>query len=160
MTLPTAPFGRTGHDSTRVVFGAAALGSMRQERADEVLDVLLRAGVNHIDTAASYGDSELRVGPWMAEHRDRFFLATKTGERTGDAPGAVVATRARGGTDHATSAATAGHGLRSSSARYQRNHSSPYSAMCAALRRIRSHVPNPVERCGIAERTKMTPGRR
>lgn len=85
MTLPTAPFGRTGHDSTRVVFGAAALGSMRQDRADAVLDVLLAAGVNHIDTAASYGDSELRVGAWMAEHRDRFFLATKTGERTGDA---------------------------------------------------------------------------
>ncbi len=82
--LPTAPFGRTGHHSTRTIFGAAALGSMRQERADAVLDVLLRHGVNHIDTAASYGDSELRVGPWMAEHRDRFFLATKTGERTGD----------------------------------------------------------------------------
>jgi aryl-alcohol dehydrogenase-like predicted oxidoreductase len=82
--LPTAPFGRTGHQSTRTIFGAAALGSMRQERADAVLDVLLRLGVNHIDTAASYGDSELRIGPWMAEHRPRFFLATKTGERTGD----------------------------------------------------------------------------
>jgi aryl-alcohol dehydrogenase-like predicted oxidoreductase len=78
------PFGRTGHDSSRVIFGAAALGSMRQERADELLEVLLAHGVNHIDTAASYGDSELRVGPWMAEHRDDFFLATKTGERTGD----------------------------------------------------------------------------
>jgi aryl-alcohol dehydrogenase-like predicted oxidoreductase len=79
------PFGRTGHRSSRVIFGAAALGSMRQERADELLGLLLEHGVNHIDTAASYGDSELRVGPWMAEHRDRFFLATKTGERTGDA---------------------------------------------------------------------------
>jgi aryl-alcohol dehydrogenase-like predicted oxidoreductase len=58
---------------------------MRQERADELLDVLLARGVNHIDTAASYGESELRVGPWMEQHRDRFFLATKTGERTGDA---------------------------------------------------------------------------
>lgn len=83
--IPTAPFGRTGHDSSRVIFGAAALGAMRQERADELLAVLLEHGVNHIDTAASYGDSELRVGPWMAEHRDRFFLATKTGERRGDA---------------------------------------------------------------------------
>jgi aryl-alcohol dehydrogenase-like predicted oxidoreductase len=83
--LPTAPFGRTGHDSSRVVFGAAAFGSMRQERADEVLDLLLRHGVNHIDTAAGYGDSELRVGAWMPTHRDRFFLATKTGDRTGDA---------------------------------------------------------------------------
>jgi aryl-alcohol dehydrogenase-like predicted oxidoreductase len=79
-----APFGRTGHESSRVIFGAAALGSMRQERADEVLATLLEFGVNHIDTAASYGDSELRVAPWMAEHRDRFFLATKTGERSGD----------------------------------------------------------------------------
>jgi aryl-alcohol dehydrogenase-like predicted oxidoreductase len=67
-----------------VIFGAAGLASMRQERADEVLDLLLRHGVNHIDTAADYGDSELRIGPWMAEHRDRFFLATKTGDRTGD----------------------------------------------------------------------------
>jgi aryl-alcohol dehydrogenase-like predicted oxidoreductase len=82
--IPTAPFGRTGHDSTRVIFGAAALGGMRQERADEVLARLLAAGVNHLDTAASYGDSELRIGPWMAEHRSRFFLATKTGARRGD----------------------------------------------------------------------------
>jgi aryl-alcohol dehydrogenase-like predicted oxidoreductase len=82
--LPTAPFGRTGHRSTRVIFGAAALGGMRQERADEVLGRLLDAGVNHLDTAADYGDSELRIGPWMAEHRDRFFLATKTGQRRGD----------------------------------------------------------------------------
>ena len=82
--LPTAPFGRTGHDSTRVIFGAAALGGMRQDRADEVLATLLDLGVNHIDTAASYGDSELRIGPWMPEHRSRFFLATKTGERQGD----------------------------------------------------------------------------
>jgi aryl-alcohol dehydrogenase-like predicted oxidoreductase len=57
---------------------------MRQDRADEILGLLLDHGVNHIDTAASYGDSELRIGPWMAEHRARFFLATKTGERTGD----------------------------------------------------------------------------
>jgi len=79
-----AAFGRTGHESSRVIFGAAALGSMRQERADEVLATLLEFGVNHIDTAASYGDSELRLAPWMAQHRDHFFLATKAGERTGD----------------------------------------------------------------------------
>ena len=77
------PFGRTGHLSTRIVFGAAALGSMKQERADRVLETLLEYGVNHIDTAAGYGDSELRVGHWMAEHRQRFFLATKTHERAG-----------------------------------------------------------------------------
>jgi aryl-alcohol dehydrogenase-like predicted oxidoreductase len=83
--IPTAPFGRTGHDSTRVIFGAAALGSMRQERADEVLAQILHHGLNHIDTAAMYGESELRIGPWMAQHRDRFFLATKTHDRAGDA---------------------------------------------------------------------------
>lgn len=78
------PFGRTGHQSTRVIFGAAALGVMRQERADELLTVLLEHGVNHIDTAAGYGESELRIAPWMRTHRQRFFLATKTAERTAD----------------------------------------------------------------------------
>lgn len=79
------PFGKTGHESARTIFGAAALGAMRQERADQVLETLLEFGVNHIDVAASYGDAELRVGSWMKEHRESFFLATKTGERT--APG-------------------------------------------------------------------------
>lgn len=80
--IPTAPFGRTNHFSTRTVFGAAALGQVTQAEADHVLEVLLEYGINHIDTAASYGDSELRIGPWMAQHRNDFFLATKTGERT------------------------------------------------------------------------------
>ena len=75
-------FGRTGHSSTRVIFGAAALARVSQARADQTLDLLLRYGINHIDTAASYGDSELRIGPWMKAHRDRFFLATKTEKRT------------------------------------------------------------------------------
>ncbi|MCC6454275.1 MAG: aldo/keto reductase [Caldilineaceae bacterium] len=75
-------FGRTGHESTVTIFGAAALGRVTQAEADRTLDVLLEYGVNHIDTAASYGDAELRMGPWMAEHRRHFFLATKTGERT------------------------------------------------------------------------------
>jgi aryl-alcohol dehydrogenase-like predicted oxidoreductase len=83
--IPTAPFGRTEHQSSRVIFGAAGLASMRQDRADEVFDRLLRHGVNHIDTAADYGDSELRIAPWMLDHRRDFFLATKTGQRTGDA---------------------------------------------------------------------------
>jgi len=82
--VPRAPFGRTGHVSSRVIFGAAALGRMRQERADELLPSLLDFGVNHIDTAADYGESELRLAPWMAVHRAQFFLATKTGARTGD----------------------------------------------------------------------------
>jgi aryl-alcohol dehydrogenase-like predicted oxidoreductase len=76
------PFGRTGHQSTRVVFGGAALSRMRQERANELLPLLFEFGVNHIDVAASYGDAELRVQPWLAEHRQRFFVATKTGDRT------------------------------------------------------------------------------
>lgn len=76
-------FGRTGHDSSRVIFGAAALGGMRQESADRVLPLLLEHGINHLDTAAGYGDAELRMAPWLAAHPDTFFLATKTGERTG-----------------------------------------------------------------------------
>ncbi len=76
------PFGKTGHMSTRTIFGAAALGSVTQAEADRTLDLLLEYGVNHIDTAASYGDAELRIGPWMAQHRGDFFLATKTGERS------------------------------------------------------------------------------
>jgi aryl-alcohol dehydrogenase-like predicted oxidoreductase len=75
------PFGSTGHESTRTIFGAAALGSVSQAEADATLELLLEHGVNHIDTAASYGDSELRVAPWLVRHPDRFFLATKTGER-------------------------------------------------------------------------------
>lgn len=84
------PFGRTGHASTRVLFGAAALGGMRQEKADKILELLLERGINHIDTAASYGDSELRIGPWMSTHRERFFLATKTGDRTYDGAKASI----------------------------------------------------------------------
>lgn len=75
-------FGRTGHLSTRTLFGAAALGRVTQAEADKTLEVLLSFGVNHIDTAASYGDAELRIGPWMKHHRQDFFLATKTEKRT------------------------------------------------------------------------------
>lgn len=81
--LPVAPFGRTGHVSTRLIFGAAALGWTSQERADVALATVAAAGINHIDTAAGYGASEDRLKPFLAEHRDRFYLATKTGERTG-----------------------------------------------------------------------------
>ena len=80
--IPTQPFGRTGHQSTRVIFGAAALSRVSQADADRTMELILRHGINHIDTAASYGEAELRLGPWLAEHRDRFFVATKTGERT------------------------------------------------------------------------------
>jgi aryl-alcohol dehydrogenase-like predicted oxidoreductase len=76
------PFGKTGHQSSATLFGAAALGDVTQEVADETLKVLDRHGVNHIDVAASYGDAELRIGPWMERRRGDFFLATKTGMRT------------------------------------------------------------------------------
>jgi aryl-alcohol dehydrogenase-like predicted oxidoreductase len=79
--IAKAPFGNTGHESTRTLFGAAALGSLSQTEADPTLELLLERGINHIDTAASYGDAELRLAPWLAQHRDRFFLATKTGQR-------------------------------------------------------------------------------
>ena len=80
--LPTLPFGSTGHESTRLIFGAAALWGATEEEGERALEQVLAAGINHIDTAASYGRSERRVGGWMPRHRDRFFLATKTGERT------------------------------------------------------------------------------
>lgn len=80
--IATQQFGRTGHDSTRLIFGAAALGSVTQDDADRTLAYLVEHGINHIDTAASYGDAELRLGPFLEHHRARFFLATKTGERT------------------------------------------------------------------------------
>ena len=76
------PFGSTGYMSTRTLFGAASLSKVTQEEADRTLEVLQKYGVNHIDTAAGYGDSESRIGPWMERYRDDFFLATKTGERT------------------------------------------------------------------------------
>jgi aryl-alcohol dehydrogenase-like predicted oxidoreductase len=79
--IAKAPFGRTGHESTRTIFGAASLASVSQATADETLEQLLAYGVNHIDTAAGYGDSELRIAPWLAADRGRFFLATKTGQR-------------------------------------------------------------------------------
>ena len=75
-------FGRTGHFSSRVIFGAAALGGMKQERADRTLELLDMYGLNHIDTAASYGESELRLAPFLKTRRADFFLASKTGHRT------------------------------------------------------------------------------
>ena len=81
-SIEQAPFGSTGHHSSRALFGAAALGAMSQERADRTLDLISHFGVNHIDVAASYGEAELRLAPWLARHRSEVFLATKTGHRT------------------------------------------------------------------------------
>lgn len=88
--IPTQPFGRTGHDSTRIIFGAAALSGVTQEEADQTLAAVASAGINHIDVAASYGDAELRLGSFVEQHRDDYFLATKTGEREGDAAYAEI----------------------------------------------------------------------
>jgi aryl-alcohol dehydrogenase-like predicted oxidoreductase len=82
MAIPKLVFGRLAHRSTRTLFGAAALSHVSQDDADHTLDVLLQYGVNHIDVAASYGDAELRIAPWLKRHPDHFFVATKTGQRT------------------------------------------------------------------------------
>ena len=80
--IATSPFGRTGHLSTRTIFGAAALSKVTQAEADRTMERVLEHSLNHIDVAASYGDAELRLAPWMKTHRKDFFLATKTGERS------------------------------------------------------------------------------
>ena len=79
--IPSMPFGRTGHQSTRIIFGAAALSAVSQDEADRTLELISEHGINHIDVAASYGEAEDRLKPWLASHRDEVFLATKTGER-------------------------------------------------------------------------------
>ena len=73
--------GRLGHESSVLIYGAAALGDVTQEVADRSVRQALDGGINHFDVAADYGDAELRLGPWMADIRDRIFLATKTGQR-------------------------------------------------------------------------------
>ena len=74
--------GRSGHMSSVLIYGGAALSDTDQETADESIALALDAGINHFDVAASYGDAELRYGPWMKDIRDRIFLSTKTEERT------------------------------------------------------------------------------
>ena len=76
------PFGKTGHHSSRAIFGSVSLGGASQSEADRALDLLWEFGVNHIDTAPKYGEAERRLGPWMKNYRDQFFLATKTNERS------------------------------------------------------------------------------
>lgn len=80
--METRRFGRTGHTSTVAVFGAAAFWEISQEDADRVMESVIAAGINHIDVAPSYGQAEIRIGPWMPRERSRFFLGCKTGERT------------------------------------------------------------------------------
>lgn len=80
--IPTHIFGRTGHMSTRAIFGAAALSRVTQAEADQTMKLVIQHGINHIDVAASYGEAEVRLAPWLEQHREDFFLATKTGERS------------------------------------------------------------------------------
>ena len=82
MMIDKIPFGKTGHNSSRTIFGSVCIGEVSQQEADRVLDLLFEFGVNHIDTAPTYGEAELRLGPWMKRYRDQFFLATKTDEQT------------------------------------------------------------------------------
>jgi len=78
-------FGRTGHLSTVAIFGAVALGKLNQAQADQVMEKVIAAGVNHIDVAPSYGNAEERLRPCLAKERKRFFLGCKTEERTASA---------------------------------------------------------------------------
>jgi aryl-alcohol dehydrogenase-like predicted oxidoreductase len=82
--VETRRLGRLGHQSSVLIYGAAALGEVTQDVADRSVQEALDAGINHLDVAASYGDAELRLGPWMPRIRDRVFLATKTGERAAE----------------------------------------------------------------------------
>ena len=79
--IPTQVFGRSGHRSTRTIFGAAALSEVTQAEADRTMELVAKHGVNHIDVAASYGEAEVRLAPWLEQHRKDVFLATKTGAR-------------------------------------------------------------------------------
>ena len=80
--IPTQPFGSTGHDSSRIIFGAAAFSNVSQDDADRTIAMVIENGINHFDTAASYGDAEIRLGPWLKDHRSEVFIGTKTGQRT------------------------------------------------------------------------------
>jgi aryl-alcohol dehydrogenase-like predicted oxidoreductase len=80
--METRRLGRIGHMSTIAIFGAAAFWQISQEDADKAIDSVIEAGINHIDVAPSYGQAEIRIGPWMPRLRDRFFLGCKTTERT------------------------------------------------------------------------------
>jgi aryl-alcohol dehydrogenase-like predicted oxidoreductase len=101
MAIPHLPFGRTGHHSSRIIFGAFALCDATPAESEATLALLLEHGINHIDTAASYGDSEDQLRPWLAEHRSSFFLATKTGDRTApEARESIHRSLERMGVDH------------------------------------------------------------
>jgi len=78
----TRRFGRSRHQSSIAIFGAAAFWDVDQNTADQTIEIALEAGVNHFDVAPSYGKAELRLGPWMHRIREQIFLGCKTMERT------------------------------------------------------------------------------
>ncbi len=82
--IDKSQFGRTEHTSSHIIFGGYALSEATQVEADQILDLLLKYGINHIDTAPMYGNSENCIGLWMEEHREKFFLATKSRKRSYD----------------------------------------------------------------------------
>ncbi len=99
--IPKEPFGSTGFESTRILFGAAALGAMKPARVEATLELIDRYGINHFDVAASYGEAELKLAPWLRTNRDRIFLATKTGDRDGPkARASLERSLERMGVDH------------------------------------------------------------
>jgi aryl-alcohol dehydrogenase-like predicted oxidoreductase len=101
MAIVRMPFGGTGHDSSRTIFGAVALAGADARTSRAALELLLEHGINHIDTAPSYGDSEDQLRPWLREHRADFFLATKTTEREhGPARESIRRSLERMGVDH------------------------------------------------------------
>jgi aryl-alcohol dehydrogenase-like predicted oxidoreductase len=93
--------GRLGHESSVILYGGAMLSAVDQDTADRSIQEALDGGINHFDVAASYGDAELRLGPWVPQIRERIFLATKTGERERDVAWAQInASLERLQTDH------------------------------------------------------------
>lgn len=80
--IPRNNFGRTGHASSRIIFGGYSLSNATQTKADHILELLLEHGINHIDTAPMYRNAEECIGSWMEQYRDGFFLATKSRSRT------------------------------------------------------------------------------
>ena len=88
--METRRFGRSGHESTVAIFGAFALSNLEQDLADQVMEQVIAAGINHIDVAPTYGDAEERLGPWMVRERERFFLGCKTMERDKDGAAAEL----------------------------------------------------------------------
>jgi aryl-alcohol dehydrogenase-like predicted oxidoreductase len=80
--METRALGRTGHFSTIAILGGVVFAHTNPAETDALMEQVIAAGVNHIDVAPSYGEAELRLGPWLAHERDRFFLGCKTQERT------------------------------------------------------------------------------